>query len=253
MSQALDLGVFVDPLSTAIDQDAPARLGSLVIVVRLERHQILAFGRGQLRPASGAKDRVLAVHNVVYRQDHYLAIGEEADPSDRDRAQQFQAPVERQYLEPCVICGVPCHFTLPEVGRRLLVTAGGIRMRSGPASDVGPLQRHWQRAEVPGIRVLRLRLSEGHFMQAGVPTELRQSRCLSRGRSVRAGSCAIAADLGAPHRGLAPCPRLIRARPGPRRRSAGSGRPPPARRPVPAVSGPRRTRRSTAASGRSPA
>jgi hypothetical protein len=36
---------------------------------------------------------------MIHRQDHDLAIGEEADPSDGDRGQQLQAPVERQYLE----------------------------------------------------------------------------------------------------------------------------------------------------------
>jgi len=110
--QALDLGVFVDRLSAAIDQDAPSRLGSLVISVCLECHQVLAFGRGQLRPAGRAEDRVLAVDNMIYRQDHYLAIGEKAHPSDGDRSQQLQAPVERQYLEPCVIGRVSCHFAL---------------------------------------------------------------------------------------------------------------------------------------------
>lgn len=118
VAQVLDLGVFVDWLGAAVDQDAPSRLGSLVIAVCLERHQILAFGRGQLRPAGGAKDRVLAIHDMVDRQYHDLAIGEKTDPSDGDHRQQLQAPVERQYLKPCVIGRVLCHFALPEVGRR---------------------------------------------------------------------------------------------------------------------------------------
>jgi len=113
VAQALDLGVFVNRLSAAIDQDAPSGLGSFVIVVCLERDQILAFGRGQLRPAGREEDRVLAVQNVIDRQDHYLAIGEKADPSDGDRGQQLQAPVERQNLKPCVIGRVPCHFQAP--------------------------------------------------------------------------------------------------------------------------------------------
>ena len=49
---------------------------------------------------------------MVYRHDHDLAVGEETDPSDRNRGQQLQAPVERQYLEACVIGRIPWHFAL---------------------------------------------------------------------------------------------------------------------------------------------
>jgi hypothetical protein len=108
--QALDLGLFIDRLGTAIDQDAPSRPGSPIIFVYLECHQILLSGRGQLRSAGRAEDGVLAVDDMVYRQDYYLAIGEKTDPSDRNRGQQLQAPVERQYLEPCVIGRVSRHF-----------------------------------------------------------------------------------------------------------------------------------------------
>jgi hypothetical protein len=48
----------------------------------------------------------MAIHDVVHRQDHYLAVREEADPPDRDRGEQPQALVKRQYLKPCVISRV---------------------------------------------------------------------------------------------------------------------------------------------------
>ena len=95
-----------------IDQDAPSRLGSLVILVCLEGHQVLALGRRQLRAAGRAEDRVGAVHDMVYRQDHDLAVGKETDPSDGNRGQELQAPVERQYLEARMIGRVPWHFAL---------------------------------------------------------------------------------------------------------------------------------------------
>jgi len=116
--QALDLCLFADRLGAAIDQDAPSRPGLLIIFVCLECHQILVFGCGQLRSVGRAEDGALAVDNMIYRQDHYFPVGEKADPSDRNRGQQLQAPVERQYLEPCVIGRVSRHFALPEASRR---------------------------------------------------------------------------------------------------------------------------------------
>ena len=40
------------------------------------------------------------------------AVREKADPSHRNRGKQPQALVKRQYLEPCVIGRMPCHFRL---------------------------------------------------------------------------------------------------------------------------------------------
>ena len=85
---------------------------AFVVIVCLKRHHVLAFGGGQLRPASRSEDRILAVHDVIHRQHHYLAVGEEADPSDSDRGYTLQAPVERQYLESRVVGRVLCHLAL---------------------------------------------------------------------------------------------------------------------------------------------
>jgi hypothetical protein len=102
-AQALDLGLLVDGAGAAVDQDAPSGPGALVIGVRLERHHVLALGGGQLRAAGRPEDRIVTVHDMVHRQDHDLAIGTEADPAHRDRAEQPQALVVRQDLESCVV------------------------------------------------------------------------------------------------------------------------------------------------------
>ena len=75
-------------------------------MIGFECGKVLASGRGELRPVSRAEDHVMAVHGVVHRQDHYLAVREEADPPDRDRGEQPQALVKRQNLKPCVISRV---------------------------------------------------------------------------------------------------------------------------------------------------
>jgi hypothetical protein len=118
-AQPPDLRILVDRAGAAIDQNAPSRTGPVVIVVGLERHYALALSRGQFGPPGRAEDRTLAVHDVIDRQDHYLTIGEEADPSDRDCGKQLKTPVERQYLESCVIGWVVWHLAL------LLGWAGG--------------------------------------------------------------------------------------------------------------------------------
>jgi hypothetical protein len=99
LAQAPDLGLFVDGVSAAIDNDAPSGPSSRVVFVCLEGHQALIVSRGQLGPAGGAEDRILAVYDMVDWQDDDLAVGEEADASDGNGGQQLQASVEWQYLE----------------------------------------------------------------------------------------------------------------------------------------------------------
>jgi hypothetical protein len=98
-AQAPDLRVLVDGVGAAVDQDAPASPGALVVGVCLERHHLLALGGGQLRAPGRSEDRIVTVHDMVHRQDHDLAVGEKADPSHGDRAEQPQALVIRQDLE----------------------------------------------------------------------------------------------------------------------------------------------------------
>jgi hypothetical protein len=78
--QALDLSFVIHHLGTANHQNAPPGPGLLVVVICLECGQILALGRGELRPDSRAKDRVLPVHDMVHRQEDQFAIREETDP-----------------------------------------------------------------------------------------------------------------------------------------------------------------------------
>jgi hypothetical protein len=53
--------------------------GLLVAVVGLEGGEILPLGRGQLRPGRSAEGHVLAIHEMVHRQDH------RPPPADTDR------------------------------------------------------------------------------------------------------------------------------------------------------------------------
>ena len=78
-AQALDVGLRIHHLCAAIDQHAPPGPGLLVIVVGLGGGEILPLGRGQLRPGRSAEDHVLAIHEVVHRQDH------RPPPADTDR------------------------------------------------------------------------------------------------------------------------------------------------------------------------
>jgi hypothetical protein len=106
-AQALDLGLRIHHFCAAVDQHAPPGLGLLVIVIGLECGAILPLGRSGLRPVSRAEDHVLAIYDVVHRQDHHLAVRDEADPPYRDGGQQPQALIKRQYLKPCVIGRIP--------------------------------------------------------------------------------------------------------------------------------------------------
>jgi hypothetical protein len=110
--QALDLGFVIHHLGTANHQNAPPGSALLVIVIRLERGQILTFGRGELRPAGRAKDWVLPVNDMVHRQEHDFAIREKTDPPYWDRGQQPKALVIRQYLKPGMIGRMLWHVTL---------------------------------------------------------------------------------------------------------------------------------------------
>jgi hypothetical protein len=105
-TQPLDIGLGIHHLGAATDEHAPPGPGLLVVVIGFECGKVPASGRGELRPVSRAEDHVMAIHDVVHRQDHYLAVREEADPPDRDRGEQPQALVKRQYLKPCVISRV---------------------------------------------------------------------------------------------------------------------------------------------------
>jgi hypothetical protein len=84
-------------------------MGPGVIVVGLEADKVLAADAGQLRPRASAEDHVLPVYQMVDRQDHDLAVGEEADPAYRDRTEQPQAVRKRQYLQPRVIGRINGH------------------------------------------------------------------------------------------------------------------------------------------------
>ena len=109
----LDLGFVVHDRGPAGDQDAPPRPGLQVIVVGLEGHQFLFLGRGELGPGGRAEDHILAVHRVVHRQEHHLAVRVEADAPDRDRGEQPQAHVERQGLQPRMISRLIGHVAPP--------------------------------------------------------------------------------------------------------------------------------------------
>jgi hypothetical protein len=61
----------------------------------------------------GAEDHVLAIDDVVHRQDHHLAVCNEADPPHRHGSQQPQALIKRQYLKSRVIGPIPWHSALP--------------------------------------------------------------------------------------------------------------------------------------------
>jgi hypothetical protein len=65
---------------------------------------------------SSAEDHVVPVHDMVHGQHYYLAVRDKADPAHRDRGQQPQALLERQYLQPGVIGRIPLHRT-PHQGR----------------------------------------------------------------------------------------------------------------------------------------
>src|SRR5215472_2530395 len=113
LAQPLDLGFLIDHFRAASDHYAPSGPGLLVVLVGFEGDQVSPLGRGELRPAGRSEDWVLPGDNVVHRQDHHLAIREEAHPPDRDRGQQLQAHVERQYLQPRVIGRMSWHFAPP--------------------------------------------------------------------------------------------------------------------------------------------
>jgi len=113
VGEPLDLLVRLHQLGEPADDYAPSGMGRRVIAVRLEPDEVLVADRGQLRPGAGAEDHILPVHQVVDRQDHDLAVGEEADPPHRNRAEQPQAVRERQYLQASVICGMHHHNALP--------------------------------------------------------------------------------------------------------------------------------------------
>jgi hypothetical protein len=117
--QSLDVGLGIYHLRASGHDHAPPRPGLLVVVVGLERSQILPFGRGQLRSAGGTECHVVAIDNVVHRQYHQLAVCDEADPAYRHRGQQPQALVKRQHLQPCVIGGIPWHRAPPYQERPL--------------------------------------------------------------------------------------------------------------------------------------
>jgi hypothetical protein len=85
-AQALDIGLRIHHLCAAIDQHAPPGAGLLVIVISLECGAILLSGRGDLRPMSCPEDHVLAIHDMVHRQDHHLAVRDEAHPPHRTEA-----------------------------------------------------------------------------------------------------------------------------------------------------------------------
>jgi len=87
VGEPLDLLVRLHQLGEPADDYAPSGMGRRVIAVRLEPDEVLVADRGQLRPGAGAEDHILPVHQVVDRQDHDLAVGEEADPPHRDRAE----------------------------------------------------------------------------------------------------------------------------------------------------------------------
>ena len=117
-------------------------------------------------------------------------------------------------------------------GRRQARSVRRADPRGGPGRPSADLHRRRHRRPVPG-RGHRVR--DAAHAGRRPDRAARQSRRLPRGGGVRAGGSAIGADLGAPLRGSAPRPRLTPGRPGPRRRSAGSGRWRPACRPVPAA------------------
>jgi hypothetical protein len=103
LAQPLDIGLRIHHLGAATHEHAPPGPGLLVVMIGFERGKVLPSGRGELRSVSRAEDNVMAIHDVVHGQDHNLAVREEADPPDRDRGEQPQALVKRQYLKPCVI------------------------------------------------------------------------------------------------------------------------------------------------------
>ena len=74
-----DVGLRIHHLCAAIDKHALPGPGLLVVVVGLECGEILPLGRGQLRPGRSAEDHVLAIHEVVHRQDY------RPPPADTDR------------------------------------------------------------------------------------------------------------------------------------------------------------------------
>jgi hypothetical protein len=118
-AEPLDLGLLIDRLCMASDKDAPACLVLLVIVIGLERSDILLLSGRQLRSSSSKEYRVLAVYRVIDGQYYDLAVCDYAHATYRHRCEQPQALLERQDLESCAVSRTFCrHRPAPTSGRR---------------------------------------------------------------------------------------------------------------------------------------
>src|SRR6266516_6050119 len=137
-----DLGFVIHDHGAASDKDAPPRPGPQVIVVGLEGDQVLFLGRGELGPAGRAEDHVLAVHGVVHRQEHYLAVRVETEAPYRNRGEQPQAHVEGQGLEPSMIGRLVGHVHSGQIsfagGRRGMSRTPARCLPSVPKCHPGP-------------------------------------------------------------------------------------------------------------------
>src|SRR5215831_7484536 len=87
VGEPLDFLVRLHQLGEPADDHAPSGMSPRVVAVRLEPDEVLVSDRGQLRPNSCPKNYGLPIDEVVDRQDHDLAVDEEADPAHRDRAE----------------------------------------------------------------------------------------------------------------------------------------------------------------------